>query len=348
LFRPASSGSLLPIEPEAGRIWLGYLGEGAADQVVLTVKTLQPEVHLEIHCHGGREVLRYLGEGLAVLGLSECSWQAFLAWGGTPGLHREAERLLPYAPTLRTANILLDQAAGAFDRALHQLQELWDSDAYSAGQLLEALARRTSLGSHLTIPWRVVVAGAPNVGKSSLVNALAGYQRSIVAPTPGTTRDLVTTQLAVDGWPIELVDTAGLREGETHLEQLGTELARNAMARADLCLWILDASSAPVWPPFQGETCRLVVNKIDCPAAWDLREAPQAPLVSAKSGAGLEALCQALSDWLVPDPPTSGDAVPFTEGHGTAIALAWRQLQQGDISKARLLLQSMTHPVNPF
>ena len=105
------------------------------------------------------------------------------------------------------------------------------------------LARYAPLGRRLTAPWRVVVAGPPNVGKSSLVNALAGYQRSIVAPTPGTTRDVVTTRLAIDGWPVELADTAGVREATDALETQGVRLAREATAAADLCLWVLDASA---------------------------------------------------------------------------------------------------------
>jgi tRNA modification GTPase len=67
------------------------------------------------------------------------------------------------------------------------------------------------LGRHLTRPWRVVVAGAPNVGKSSLINALAGFTRTVVTAVPGTTRDVVATAAAIDGWPVELIDTAGLR-----------------------------------------------------------------------------------------------------------------------------------------
>src|SRR5207302_2223379 len=106
-----------------------------------------------------------------------------------------------------------------------------------ATQLLGSLVRFAALGRHLTQPWRVAVMGAPNVGKSSLVNALAGYQRSIVAPTPGTTRDVVTTLIAVDGWPIELADTAGLHTQAGDLEGQGIARARAAAGEADLCLW---------------------------------------------------------------------------------------------------------------
>src|SRR5205814_566998 len=155
------------------------------------------------------------------------------------------------APTTRTAAVLLDQYHGAFERALQIAQAaLEQQDLDAATRLLNELAEHAPLGRHLTTPWRVVVAGAPNVGKSSLVNALAGFQRSVVAATPGTTRDVVTTLIAVDGWPVELADTAGLRLGAGSLEAKGIEMARSAAAAADLCLWVLDASAAPVWPDF--------------------------------------------------------------------------------------------------
>src|SRR4029453_3197945 len=89
--------------------------------------------------------------------------------------------------------------------------EITREDWSDAVELLGAVLEFAELGQHLTAPWRVVLAGPPNVGKSSLINALAGYQRTIVSHVPGTTRDVVTTTTAIDGWPVELADTAGLR-----------------------------------------------------------------------------------------------------------------------------------------
>ena len=177
-------------------------------------------------------------------------------------------------------------------------------------EVLDVLAQRTPLGRHLSEPWRVVLAGAPNVGKSSLVNALACYQRSVVAATPGTTRDVVTTQIALDGWPVELADTAGLRDAAEPLEEEGVCLAKRTLAAADLCLWVLDASAEPVLPPEALGPVRLVVNKTDLPVAWDLARAPGAIRVSALTRAGLDELLAALSRWLVPDPPPAGTAAP--------------------------------------
>jgi tRNA modification GTPase len=166
-------------------------------------------------------------------------------------------------------------------------------------------------------PWSVVIGGAPNVGKSSLVNALAGYTRSIVAPTPGTTRDVVSTQISIDGWPIELHDTAGLRDAAGAIEAEGIARARAAAAQADLRLWLLDGSSAPVIPVADAACVgapawHLIINKCDLPPAWDCSGLPDALQVSARTGAGMLDLTTAMSRWLVPEPTAPGEAVPFS------------------------------------
>ncbi len=169
--------------------------------------------------------------------------------------------------------------------------------------------RLIPLGRHLVQPWSVVIGGAPNVGKSSLVNALVGYTRSIVAATPGTTRDVVTTAIAIDGWPIELHDTAGLRDAAGAIEAEGIARARAAAARADLRLWLLDGACEPVLPVANG--WHTVINKCDLPPAWDWLRVPESLHVSARTGAGVPDLCAAISRWLVPEPPAPGEAVPW-------------------------------------
>src|SRR5207237_636472 len=104
---------------------------------------------------------------------------------------------LSKAPTVRTASIQLDQYRGAFARAVEA--------ALADPALIPELARFAPVGRHLVAPWAVAVVGPPNVGKSSLVNALAGYQRAVVSDVPGTTRDVVRTLVALDGWPVELI-----------------------------------------------------------------------------------------------------------------------------------------------
>jgi tRNA modification GTPase len=318
LFQPHSGRTLPEVPPdgEAGRFWLGWLGEhgrGESDEVVLAVKRGGSLPWVEVHCHGGRQVALMLEEVFTSRGAQVCSWQELeRRTGEVPG-KAEALAALAMAPTVRTAAILLDQYHGAFARAVAEVCAcLQQQDREKARVLLDELARFIPVGQHLTDPWRVAILGAPNVGKSSLANRLAGYQRSVVSPIPGTTRDVVTTLLAVDGWPLELVDTAGWREGAEALEKQGIDLARAAAAGADLCLWVLDAAASPQWPAGELPGLHYVVNKIDLPPAWDVGTAAGAVRVSALTGDGLPELLEVLSGWLVPDPPPAGAAVPYT------------------------------------
>jgi tRNA modification GTPase len=335
LFRPISqSGRLLPEQPEPGRSWVGRLGGELADEVVLVVRSAALVPWLELHGHGGREVLHWLVEMLQAHGVRSCSWQDFEQLTTGDALQTAAVAALVQAATPRTAAILLDQYHGALARTLTSIRAALDRhDEAGAGCLLEELAQRADVGRHLVSGWRVVIAGAPNVGKSSLVNALAGFQRSVVSTVPGTTRDVVKTRIAVEGWPIELADTAGLRPEAEALEEQGMARARQAAAAADLCLWLLDASSGPVWPG--AANVRLVVNKIDLPPLWDLRQASGAIRVSAQTGEGLEELCQALARWLVPIVPPPGAAVPFAPEICQRIDDARLHLQAGRWAEAR-------------
>ncbi len=303
LFQPLSVQ--LPPEPERG-FWLGRL---AGAEVVLAVRGAGSSI--ELHCHGGIEIVRMLLEGFAQGGIQVCSWQEQERSAGQNPLRSLAQAALAQATTVRTAAILLDQYQGAFAKALATITAILEREPSEGIRTLDELAGRIPLGRHLIHPWHVVIAGAPNVGKSSLVNALAGFQRSVVASSPGTTRDVVTTLLAIDGWPVELADTAGWRDQAGMLEREGIARAQAAAADADLCLWLLDGNAPPIFPEAAAANLRLVINKMDLPAAWNW-DAVDGIRVSAKTNAGLNELCQNLSQWLVPNPPEPGAAVPFT------------------------------------
>lgn len=344
LFRPLAHPAWPLSSPVAGRFWLGRLGEQpggpAVDEVVLALRQLTPVPRVEVHCHGGREVVRWLLELLATHGVQIRSWQEFGRLTIPDPLRSAAEAALADAPTLRTASILLDQVNGALGQpvaAIHAALER--HELLEADRLMEQLIRFADVGRHLTTPWRVAVLGVPNVGKSSLVNALAGYPRSVVAATPGTTRDVVTTWIAADGWPIELADTAGLRDFAEDLEGQGIDRARQAAQEADLCLWLLDTTAAPVWPDEEIPRVRLVLNKIDLPAAWNLEQASGALRVSARTGEGIADLCRALADWLVPAPPPEGAAVPFTPELTIMMDEARRYCALGRVDDARRIIE---------
>src|SRR5207245_19303 len=151
-----------------------------ADEAVLSLKESSPPPWVEVHCHGGRAVVDLLLAELERTGISICSWPEFLRLVEPPPRAAALERLA-HARTARTAAILLDQVNGALQRAFDSIRHHLPNDPAAAQREIDELLQFAFVGRHLVEPWRVVVAGAPNVGKSSLVNALAGYQRSVVA-----------------------------------------------------------------------------------------------------------------------------------------------------------------------
>src|SRR5205823_981941 len=148
-----------------------------------------------------------------------------------------------------------------------------------------------------------------NVGKSSLINRLVGYPRCVVTPIAGTTRDLVSTPIAIDGWPVELIDTAGQRTFDDQIEQAGVALASEIGRTADLTLWLLDATRdhSDAVTPVKGYL--LVRNKIDLAPAQHPNDATIP--ISALTGQGLDELLAAISRRFVPHRPDAGAAVPF-------------------------------------
>ncbi len=152
------------------------------------------------------------------------------------------------------------------------------------------------------------------MGKSSLINAIAGYQRAIVHGTPGTTRDVVGVQTAMDGWPVELSDTAGLRETSEKIELAGLDLARQKIFAADLIVLVFDISlpwSAQDQALVESHPTALRVhNKSDLPHATG-RPGRRAWNSTALHSAGIDELCHEIGGRLVPCPPPPGAAVPF-------------------------------------
>jgi len=173
------------------------------------------------------------------------------------------------------------------------------------GELRAAIARHLAdkSGERLRDGFRVVIAGAPNAGKSSLLNALAKRDAAIVSEEAGTTRDVIEVHLDLGGVPVMLIDTAGLREAEGKVEAEGIRRALARAGDADLVLWIVDAT-APQWDAPRGIASRTpgeggpiavtVLNKIDL--ASGERAGRDALCVSAKTGEGVEQLVDALAE----------------------------------------------------
>ena len=159
---------------------------------------------------------------------------------------------------------------------------------------LNQVLEKSRQGSLLRSGIHVVLAGRPNVGKSSLLNRLAGQERAIVTPVAGTTRDALRESIQIEGVPLVLVDTAGLRVSSDLVERLGIERTRQELERADLVLVVHEAGTAEPRPADLAPGVRYidVYNKVDL--VPDFRAPPGALGVSAKTGQGLEALRKAV------------------------------------------------------
>jgi tRNA modification GTPase len=309
---------------------------GAFDQAVLTYfpapQSYTTEDVVEISAHGSPLLLRSIvgaclecGARLAEPG--EFTLRAFLG-GRIDLVQAEAVRDLVDAVTPLQARAAFDQLEGTLTEAIQRIDaSLFDLttrleasldfpeegyhfvDPDGAAREIEAvetaiatLLRDARRGRLVREGAQVVIAGRPNAGKSSLFHALAGTGRAIVSEVPGTTRDLLTETVEIEGIPVTLVDTAGVRASAADaVEAEGIARAHAARTVAELLLVVLDRSR-PLDPEDRAlveEAHRtrtvIVANKSDLEAAWDPAETqPLAVAVSARSGEGLEAVRRAI------------------------------------------------------
>ena len=155
----------------------------------------------------------------------------------------------------------------------------------------------------------VVIAGPPNVGKSTLMNTLAGRDVAIVSPIPGTTRDLIEVFLDLRGYPVVLVDTAGIRESADAIEREGVSRARRRAKSADLILWLNDAGGGA--PPAMGSPTLAVRTKIDLIDGDAAATSPAGLAISAKTGGGVDHLLDVIAE-LAEERMSSGEPALLT------------------------------------
>jgi len=333
----AANGRSLDQQPLL-RIVFGHWESKQGEELVVCRRSAD---EIEIHCHGGPQAARRIVQQLCLVGCEPIDWQQSIA--GSCPIAAEAHRSLAQAQTSRAAAILLDQYHGALRKQIVAIQtELKANDVSTTCEQLAELLARSPLGLHLTEPWNVVIAGKPNVGKSSLLNALAGYDWAIVFDQPGTTRDVISANTALEGWPVRLSDTAGLHATSDPIEQAGIDRARQQLACADLVVWLVDCRQDASEGVSVDLSRRLVVG-----SKIDLRESTAETcgdfdlLTSSLTGEGIEQLVQGIAARLVPQSPSPGCAVPFTLRQVELLRTALQQCRQGDSEAAGAVLDRL-------
>ncbi|REJ69207.1 MAG: GTP-binding protein [Planctomycetota bacterium] len=364
-FHPARPPALCDTRPR--QIRYGRWGEPQRGEEVV-VAALDHE-RVEIHCHGGAAAVAAIVRELETSGAEEVPWNEALAplatTTGDP-IRSAAGEALARTTTRRTAELLLAQYHGALRAELEQVLQLMadedggnddgakDGSAHEGGEAaatrLDTLLADAPLGLHLTEAWRVVLAGPPNAGKSTLINALVGYDRSIAHAEPGTTRDVVRAAAAIDGWPIELADTAGLRTAGDSVEAEGVARAEALLREADLVVVVFDL--AEPWGDEQAALLRswpeaiVVHNKSDLVDAL-LDPRPAGLRLSAQTGEGLDALRQQLVDRLVPTTVAANQPLLFTRQQIRSVSAARESLPQDPAKATRHLRVLMSTPQSP-
>jgi tRNA modification GTPase len=303
---------------------------------------------LELHGHGGPVVLDLLLRRLLELGArlatpGEFTQRAFLN-DKLDLAQAEAIADLIDSGSAQAARAALRSLQGDFSARVYELGErvlelrMWIEAAidfpeeeidFLADRALGArmddlrqrfveLAETTRQGALLRDGLTVVIAGRPNAGKSSLLNRLAGYEAAIVTAIPGTTRDVLRERISIDGLPLHVLDTAGLREAGDAVEAEGVRRAHAEIARADRVLFVVDSADAAAMGSIATDLARLpgdipltlVLNKIDHsgePArAQTFPDGTTRVYLCAVSGAGLEALREHLKDCIGFHPPADG------------------------------------------
>ena len=304
----------------------------------------------EIHCHGGRLASANIIESLVDGGARLESQQTWLNNTIDDRWVRSAIERLASSQTERTTAILMDQVRGALRTELAQIADsLENARLEDAKKRLSRLVDMSELGCRLHQPFSVVLIGPPNSGKSSLINAIVGFQRSVVFDQPGTTRDLVRVETAINGWPILLTDTAGVRESDDSIEQEGIRLAVEQLRCADLVL-IVDDLSRDAKPDF-GWLNDANQKQLRVGTKADLVDLNGQPMVqrqsnlgvvtSATTKLGIDDLQQAIASKIVPIVPSPGEAVPLCPKTISALVEIKKHVEENDVKLATTAMNAL-------
>lgn len=309
------------------------------DEVVVTYfarpNSYTGEDIVEIAAHGSPVILdllvqQSLAAGARLAHPGEFTERAFLS-GRIDLTQAEAVRDLIESQTLYQARVAAQQMGGSLSRRIKPIKQSLIGliavleagidfaeddvdvapDALITARIdgitapLAQLARSFEQGRIVHSGLALAIVGRPNVGKSSLFNRLVERERAIVTAMPGTTRDLVTEKVAIGGIPIELVDTAGLREAVDEAESIGIRKSREALADADLVLVVLDSSAAlsgedmDLIASVADRRALIVCNKFDISdqlSMWQLADKARTIRTSALTGLGIDNLRSAILD----------------------------------------------------
>ena len=324
---------------------------------------------VEIQCHGGQQVVRailnlYQSQGIRLAEPGEFTYRAYMS-GRLDLSQAEAVSSLIHAKTDSSRKLALTQIDGSLSREIYSftaslkkalvLTEAWidfpeenlpvEDLALIARSVVDVKSKASIItdsygcGRVLSEGASILLVGQPNVGKSSLLNALLGEDRAIVTPVPGTTRDLLEEGVTIEGIPVRLVDTAGLHDSSDVVELEGMRRAEKKLSQADLVLLVVDGSKNLdelddyVYKQCASLPAFLILTKADIATVVSSSSFCNFPAyqVSSKTGEGLDKLRRAISSFLVGDYLSSSESVMLTERrHHEALLFCVESLERAE------------------
>ena len=379
VFRPVR-GTLGEIAPYTARYGKIVAADGTTIDDGLLLYMRAPHSYtgedvVELQCHGGAVVLREVllrtwEAGARPAAPGEFTKRAFLH-GRIDLTRAEGVMELIAAKSVRSARAARERMAGALSKEITAIRQrllgaiarieagidfpeddiptassaALMEDIRAAKEAVERLRAGANAGRILREGVKTVIVGRPNVGKSSLLNALVGTERAIVTDVPGTTRDIIEEEVSIDGIPLRLLDTAGLRAAEDAVERLGVARTEQHLGDAELILAVFDSSAAltdedrELIARLRTMNAHIIIlcNKEDCASVLRVTDFDEinAPvlMISAQAGTGLDALRETIAARVRALEGDLGDgALPNKEREIEALSRTARHLTEAERS----------------
>lgn len=388
--------SFLPDKPESHKVFYGYFKteNESIDEVLVTYfkkgRSFTGEETVEISCHGSpiitSKILRALHDShIRLAQPGEFTYRAFSS-GRIDLIQAEAVLELIESQSEKSSKLALSQLRGESSKTLNKIESelTWilahceanidfaseDIEVASQKELLDRLDQvllkvidllsTYKIGKAVFEGVQVALIGEPNVGKSSLLNSIIGYEKAIVSQQPGTTRDVVEVQIIHEGFPIHISDTAGMRESSNEIERIGIEKSYQTIKSSNVCIWVMDSFESPESQRddfkilfSQAEVVIPVLNKIDLktPSSIEIKalesqlsqffELPSDGIlqVSAETGEGIRELLDAVLKKALDGQVVENSSVLSNSRHYEGLLKA-----QTQISKAFELMKNEESP----
>ncbi len=279
---------------ESKRLYYGeiHLNGSPVDEVIVNVlrkeNSFTGEDLVEVNCHGGIQAVKKTLECIVHAGAKEVHWEELtrrsLVNNKIDLIQKEALIEIPEAKTKLGVKVLLDQYNGALSSFINKLIKKIENSDNIKNQFnyihdkLREISETAVFGCAITSPQRLIITGKPNVGKSTLINALLREDRSIVHIEPGTTRDAVDDMISINGIPLVIVDTAGIRETNHKVEKLGVSESKRQLKQADKIIIMFD-NSKPVEKEDK-ELTKYIMHKLELHKRDNSHKIPVFPVIN--------------------------------------------------------------------